>query len=137
MSCQNQLIISVSWWCDIWYFVCLFIYTVFSSPCVVPTVTCTTNKCIIVIPWAVKAVTIGMAPPFLTAHYTGVGWMFTMSLCRKRNLGSLCFDWMNWVVLLFNASLKYRGSIIKLKERKMDSSPFFFFSIAALRETSS
>ena len=36
------------------------------------------NKFIIVIPWAVKAVTVGKAPPFLRAHYTGVGWMFTM-----------------------------------------------------------
>ena len=34
------------------------------SQCVVPTVTCTTNKCIIVIPWTVKAVTVGKAPPF-------------------------------------------------------------------------
>ena len=58
-------------------FVCLFtLYWV--SPCVVLTMTCTTNKRIIVIPWAVKAVTVGKAPPFLTAHYTGVGWMFTM-----------------------------------------------------------
>ena len=34
------------------------------SPCVVLTMTCTTNKRIIVIPWAVKAVTVGKAPPF-------------------------------------------------------------------------
>ena len=39
------------------------------------------NKPIIVIPWAVKAVTVGNAPPpFLTAHYTRVGWMFTMGV---------------------------------------------------------
>ena len=63
MSCQDQLIISVSWRCDIKYLVCWFIYTVLSSPCVVLTVTCTTNKCIIVISWAVKAVTVGRAPP--------------------------------------------------------------------------
>ena len=63
--------------------VCLFIYTVLSSPCVVPTLTWTRNKCIFVIPWAVKAVTVGKAPPpFLTAHYTGVGWMFTMVRVR-------------------------------------------------------
>ena len=43
-------------------FVCLFkLYSV--SPCVVPTMTCTTNKHIIVIPWAVKDVTVGKAPP--------------------------------------------------------------------------
>ena len=61
-------------------FVCLFtLYWV--SPCLVLTMTCTTNKRIIVIPWTVKAVTASKAPPFLTAHYTGVGWMFTMSCC--------------------------------------------------------
>ena len=43
-------------------FVCLFtLYWV--SHCVVPAMTCTTNKRIIVIPWAVKAVTVGKAPP--------------------------------------------------------------------------
>ena len=44
-------------------FVCLFtLYWV--SLCVVLTMTCTTNKRIIVIPWAVKDVTVGKAPPF-------------------------------------------------------------------------
>ena len=42
--------------------------------------TCTTYKCIIVIPWSVKDVTIDKAPPsFLTAYYREVGCMFTMS----------------------------------------------------------
>ena len=64
MSSQDQLLISVSWRCEInILFVCLFtLYWV--SPCFVPNVTCTTNKRIIVIPWAVKAVTVGKAPPF-------------------------------------------------------------------------
>ena len=42
------------------------------------TSTYTTNKHNIVIPWALRAVTVGNVPPFLTAHYTRVGWMFTM-----------------------------------------------------------
>ena len=33
---------------------------------------CTTNKCMVVIPWAVRAVTVGKAHPFLIAHYTGL-----------------------------------------------------------------
>ena len=49
--------ISVSWRCDIEYVVCLFIYTALSG-------SKQTNKRIIVIPWAVKAVTVGKAPPF-------------------------------------------------------------------------
>ena len=36
------------------------------------------------------------------------------SFCWKRNLGSLCFDWGNWNVLLFNASLNERRSFMKL-----------------------
>ena len=48
----------------------------------------TTNKHIIVISWAFKAVTVGKAPPpFLTAHYTGVGWMFTMKGVRFKMYG--------------------------------------------------
>ena len=30
-----------------------------------------------IIPWAVRDVNVGKAPPFLTTHYTGVGYMFT------------------------------------------------------------
>ena len=54
--------------------------------------TCTTNKHIIIIPGAVKAVTVGKAPPpFLTAHYTGVGWMFTMDCSRTSSITEKCF----------------------------------------------
>ena len=55
------------------------------------------------------------------------------SFCGKLNLGSLCFDWGNWVVLLLNASLKERGSIMKLKGWKMDSSPLVLFSFTTMQ----
>ena len=55
------------------------------------------------------------------------------SFCRKRTLGSLCFDWGNWAVILFNASLKERGSIMKLKGWKVDLFPLLFVSIAAMQ----
>ena len=55
------------------------------------------------------------------------------SFCRKLNLGSLCFDWGNRVLLLINASLKERASTMKLKGWKMDSFLVFFFSILAMK----
>ena len=90
-------------------FLCLFtLYWV--APCVVPTITCTTNKRIIVIPWAVKAVTIGKAPCFLTAHYTGIHGVhglhgvirvlarrsditLTMETWQCSNYGNMARDW--------------------------------------------
>ena len=42
------------------------------------------NKHIIVISWTVKAVTVDKAPPFLTAHYTGVGCIFTLHRSVRR-----------------------------------------------------
>ena len=75
MSWQYQLIIYVSWRCEI-QDIFLTLYCVTHG--VVLIMTCTANKRNIVIPWAVEDVTVGKAPPFLTAHYTEVGMMFTM-----------------------------------------------------------
>ena len=55
------------------------------------------------------------------------------SVCRKRNLWSLCFYWGNWVVLLFTAFLEERESIKKLKGWKKDLSPLFLFAIEAMQ----
>ena len=65
---------------SIYFLVCLF-KQYSATPCVVTTMTCWTKNYIIVIPWAIKAVT-SRGPHFLTAHYTGVGWMFTMETTR-------------------------------------------------------
>ena len=58
------------------------------------------------------------------------------SFCKKHDLWSLCFNWGNWVVLLFTAYLEERGSIKKLKRWNMDWSPLFLFSIEAMQRNS-
>ena len=56
---------------------------------------------------------------FIYQARQGVAWS-QQALCQpsfygKRNLESLCFDWGNLVVVLFNASLKEKVSIMNLK----------------------
>ena len=82
----------------------------------------------------------GFLPTCLFTRPESLSWsqqgFWQPSFCRKHNLGSLCFDWGNLGVLLFNASLKERGSITKLKGWKMDSSLLSFSPLQQWKETS-